>query len=59
MLHSSVTLWFRPKHKVVAQIEKIVRRYCALAHAKMGNIVAPRNGMVAVGAPIGQTDNDC
>ncbi len=25
----------------------------------MGNIVAPRDEMVAVGAPIGQTDNDC
>jgi hypothetical protein len=59
MLHSSVTLWFKPKHKVVAQIEKIVRRYCAQAHAKMGNIVAPRDEMVAAGAPIGQVDNDC
>jgi hypothetical protein len=59
MLHSSVTLWFKPKHKVVAQIEKIVGRYCAQAHAKMGNIVAPRDEMVGVGAPIGQTDNDC
>ncbi len=25
----------------------------------MGNIVAPRDEMVAAGAPIGQVDNDC
>jgi hypothetical protein len=31
-----MTLWFKPKHKVVARIYKIVRRYCARAHTENG-----------------------